>query len=149
MAQKHPLTKEEFDQIFGKVPRLTVEVLINTPEGIVMTKIHEGVLKGKWYIPGGTVRFGEHLTDAVRRVAESELGIEVNVGDNIGYIEYPEIVEAGYRGWPVGMVFETTIKRGELSVNDEGEEVRCFKATPPNTVESQADFLGKYLSKKT
>lgn len=143
--QKHPLSKEEFDHIFSKVPRLTVEVLVKTPEGVVMTKIPQGVLKGQWNMPGGTVRFGEPLIEAVKRVAKSELGVDVKVGNKLGYIEYPELLEAGYKGWPVGMVFETTILDGELTVSDEGQEVRCFKAVPPNTIESQAVFLRSYL----
>ena len=42
--QKHPLSKEEFDSIFAKVPRLTVEVVIKTDDGIVMTRIPQGAL---------------------------------------------------------------------------------------------------------
>lgn len=143
--QKHPLSQEEFDYIFGKVPRLTVEILVNTPEGVVMTKIPQGVFKGKWNMPGGTVRFGEPLTEAVKRVAKAELGVEVKVGQRLGYIEYPELLAAGYKGWPVGMVFETKIINGSLSVSDEGEEVACFKIVPENTIESQAVFLREYL----
>lgn len=149
MAQtKHPLSQEEFDYIFAKVPRLTVEVLVNTPEGVVMAQIPKGVFRGKWNMPGGTVRLSEPLIEAVKRVARSELGIEVEVGDNVGYIEYPELPKAGYKGWPVGMVFEARMLGGELTNGDEGEAVRCFKSVPPNTIESQAKFLHEYLSRR-
>lgn len=143
--QKHPLTQEEFDLIFGKVPRLTVEVVVRTEDGIVMTKIPKGPLKGLWNVPGGTVRFGEKLVDAAKRVANAELDVEVSVGENIGYIEYPEILEAGERGWPVGMVFEATIISGVLTKSDEGEVVSCFKRVPENTIPSQARFFENYL----
>ncbi len=147
VKQKHPLSQEEFDYIFAKVPRLTVEVLINTSEGIVMTKIPQGVFKGQWNMPGGTVRFGEPLREAVKRVAKSELGVDVEIGNKVGYIEYPELLDAGYKGWPVGMVFEAIITGGELTKSDQGEEVHCFKEVPPNTISSQAKFLTTYLTR--
>lgn len=145
--QKHPLTQEEFDMIFGKVPRLTVEVVVRTENGIVMTKIPKGPAKGQWNVPGGTVRFGEKLTDAAQRVAKSEVGVDIEVGKNLGYIEYPELLAAGERGWPVGMVFEATIISGELTRSDYDEPVECFKEVPENTILSQAQFLVGYLPK--
>lgn len=145
--QKHPLTQEEFDSIFGKVPRLTVEVVIRTEDGIVMTKIPKGPAKGQWNVPGGTVRFGEKLTDAAERVAKAELNINVSIGRNLGYIEYPELLAAGERSWPVGMVFEANIVSGELTKSDEGEIVECFRRVPANTIPSQARFFDDYLQK--
>ncbi len=143
--QKHPLTQEEFDLIYGKVPRLTVEVAVRTDDGLVMTKIPKGPMKGQWNVVGGTVRFGEKLVEAARRVAKSELGIDVAIGENLGYIEYPEILAAGERGWPVGMVFEATIISGELTKSDEGETVECFKRVPEGMIASQAHFFESYL----
>lgn len=145
--QKHPLSQEEFDSIFSKVPRLTVEVAIRTNEGIVMTKIPKGPAKGQWNVPGGTVRFGEKLVEAAQRVAQAELGVDVTIEKNLGYIEYPELLAAGERGWPVGMVFEATISSGILSQSDYGEPVQCFKRVPINTIPSQATFFEAYLSK--
>ena len=145
--QKHPLTQEEFDLIFGKVPRLTVEVAVRTENGLVMTKIPKGPMKGKWNVPGGTVRFGEKLVDAAKRVANAELGVDVTIGENLGYIEYPELLAAGERAWPVGMVFKATIISGELTRSDEGEVVECFKRVPENTIISQARFFDDYLQK--
>lgn len=145
--QKHPLTQQEFDLIYGKVPRLTVEVAIRTDDGIVMTKIPKGPAKGQWNVPGGTVRFGEKLVEAAKRVAQAELGIEVTIGENLGYVEYPELLAAGERGWPVGIVFEATIDSGGLTQSDYGEPVQCFKQIPYNTIPSQANFFEKYLAK--
>ena len=143
--QKHPLSQEEFDSVYGKVPRLTVEVAICTNDGIVMTKIPKGPAKGQWNVPGGTVRFGEKLVHAAKRVAKAELGLDVTIGENLGYIEYPELLAAGERGWPVGMVFEATIDSGKLTESDYGEPVKCFKSVPDGTIPSQANFFKEYL----
>ena len=70
-----PLPKDEFDRIFSKVPRLTVEVLITSEErGVLLALRDVDPCRGMWNLPGGTVRFGERLVDAVRRVAANELG---------------------------------------------------------------------------
>jgi len=145
--QKHPLSQAEFDEIYGKVPRLTVEVVIRTTDGIVMTEIPSGVARGQWNVPGGTVRFAESLPAAAKRVAASELGVRVHVGALLGYIEYPKLLRAGYRGWPVGLAFECTIVAGSVTVNDHGGVVQCFTEVPENTIPEQAAFLTQYLAR--
>lgn len=139
------IPKAEFDAIYGRVPRLTVEVIIRTADGIILTKRSMEPCKGQWHIPGGTVRFGEPLPDAVRRVAQDELGVVVKPGELLGYIEYPEIMAAGYKGWPVGIAFEASIVAGELRGSEQGEEVGQFKKVPPNTITEQARFLNQYM----
>ena len=70
------LRQDEFDRIFSTVPRLTVEVLITSEErGVLLALRDVDPCRGMWNLPGGTVRFGERLVDAVRRVAADELGI--------------------------------------------------------------------------
>ena len=48
----------------------TVEVLITSEErGVLLALRDVDPCRGMWNLPGGTVRFGERLVDAVRRVA--------------------------------------------------------------------------------
>ena len=101
-----PLPKNEFDRIFSKVPRLTVEVLVTSEErGVLLALRDVDPCRGMWNLPGGTVRFGERLVDAVRRVAADELGVSVRVGALVGYIEYPSHYENGLDS-PVGLAFQ-------------------------------------------
>ena len=90
-----PLPQAEYEAIYAKVPRLTVEVVIVSSDGVLLALRQKGPCVGLWHIPGGTVRFGEPLTDAVQRVAEEELGAEVAVDGLLGYIEYPSHLERG------------------------------------------------------
>jgi len=142
---KQPLTSKEFDEIFSRVARLTVELIINTDEGTVLTKraIEPGI--GLWHIPGGTVRFGETLHDAVNRVAYEELGIKVNIGEQIGWIEYPKLNAAGYRGWPIGIAFACTVKSGDLRGSEQAEEVKSFTEIPADMFPEQDVFLKKLI----
>ena len=80
-ALRGPLPQDEFDWIFSRVPRLTVEVVMaSSDRGVLLALRDFGPCKGLWHLPGGTVRFGEPVTGAVRRVALDELGLTVALG---------------------------------------------------------------------
>jgi 8-oxo-dGTP diphosphatase len=130
-----PLPKDEFDRIFSRVPRLTVEVLITSQErGVLLALRDVDPCRGMWNLPGGTVRFGEQLVDAVRRVAADELGVCVRVGALVGYIEYPSHYENGLDS-PVGLVF-----RAE-PLDQARSHGQWFTALPENMHEEQKVFL--------
>ena len=132
---QRPLPKDEFDRIFAKVPRLTVEVLIAAEEAGVLLALRDvEPCLGTWNLPGGTVRYGERLIDAVRRVARDELGVSVRVGPLVGYIEYPSHFESGLDS-PVGLVF-----RAEPDGRSQPRG-RWFSALPENMHEEQRRFL--------
>lgn len=137
----HPLPKPEFDAIYARVPRLTVEVLVELPEGLVLARRDIEPCVGSWHIPGGTVHFGESPVAAVRRVAAVELGLEVTPGALVGYIEYPKMHAAGYPGWPVGMAFTATRVSGDLCGSEMGAEVACFRTVPEDIITEQGEFL--------
>jgi ADP-ribose pyrophosphatase YjhB (NUDIX family) len=132
---REPLPKDEFDRIFSKVPRLTVEVLITSEDrGVLLGLRDVDPCRGTWNLPGGTVRFGERLVEAVKRVAAGELGIGVRVGPLAGYIEYPSHYENGLDS-PVGMVF-----RAE-PLDHAPPRGHWFTALPENMHEEQKEFL--------
>ncbi|MBV8429562.1 MAG: NUDIX domain-containing protein, partial [Solirubrobacterales bacterium] len=103
------LPPQEFFAIYRRVPRLCVEVVLVDPARGVLLKLRDIPPNvGAWHIPGGTVLFGEALVGAVRRVARDELGLEVKVGELLGYIEYPSHHENGLDS-PVGLAFRCTL----------------------------------------
>jgi hypothetical protein len=135
------LPKAEFDAIFSRVPRLSVEVVIYTPERGVLLMLRDIPPNvGAWHIPGGTVLFGERLTDAVIRVARDELGLEVSVRDLLGYIEYPSHYENGLDS-PVGLAFRTVPEAGPAVDPPEGYD--WFHSLPAGLYAEQAEFLAR------
>lgn len=135
------LPSHEFYAIYGKVPRLGVDLVVRTPRGIVLTKRSTYPCTGQWHIPGGTVLFGERLEDALHRIAMGELGIEIEVGRHLGFIEYVKLAESGYPGWPIAAAFEVTIAGGKLQGSFQGREIGFFAEVPDNMIEDQADFI--------
>jgi len=140
---KHPLTEQEFWDIYKKVPRLTVEIIVkNDKEEIYLTKRSIEPCKGLWHLPGGTVRFGEPLTEAVKRIAKRELSITPTETGLVGYIEYPSHYLNGLDS-PVGIAFAVTTYEDELQANDEATDSGWFSTLPKEMHDEQRDFLNK------
>lgn len=141
MTSENPLSQEEFNSIYSKVPRLTVEIIIKNKLGeIYLTKRAIKPCKGEWHLPGGTVRFAELVTDAVKRIAAKELGISVAKTKQIGYIEYPSHFLNDLDS-PVGLVFEVLEFTGEVKINNEAAEGNWYNTIPINMHADQDVFL--------
>ena len=135
----HPaLPESEFHEIYSRVPRLTVEVVVAGPAGLLLTRRESGPCAGLWHIPGGTVRFGERLEAAVHRVAADELGCDLVAGPFLGYIEYPSHYRNGPDS-PVGLAFLCEVGPGQDLVTDGSR--RWFTTLPEPMHVEQVEFL--------
>ncbi len=135
------LPQAEYEAVYARVPRLTVELVIASPDGILLTRREAGPCASLWHIPGGTVRYGETLTDAVVRVAREELGMEVLNDGLLGYIEYPSHLEQGL-DWPVGIAFGLRMASpSAASFLARDDAVGWFTNLPDEMHEEQKDFL--------
>jgi ADP-ribose pyrophosphatase YjhB (NUDIX family) len=135
------LTPKEFKKVYLKVPRLTVEVIIKTPEGVVLSKRDIEPYNGMWHIPGGTVLMGEKLEDAVRRIAEEETGLRVEINNYVGVIYYYHIGKE--HGWPIGLAYLTYVVGGKINEKEGSSEIKVFKEIPKGVIESQVKILKK------
>lgn len=138
------LPKPEYDSIYSRVPRLCVEVVIATPErGVLLTRRDIPPNVGAWHIPGGTVMFAEPVAQAVQRVALDELGLEVDVGELLGHIDYPSHYLNGLDS-PVGLAFACTVTSApaDAPAPDGGA---WFSRLPGGLYEEQREFLARRL----
>ncbi len=142
MKNKKPFSPKEFRAIYSKVPRLCVELVVKTPEGIVLALRSLPTWKGKWHIPGGTVFYQEKVTDALQRVALEEINTPVNVVGLLGYVDYGamEEKERGF-GWSVSLVFLCHPMDTDMRPNSEASEIKIFKKLPDNMIDEQRIFL--------
>jgi 8-oxo-dGTP pyrophosphatase MutT (NUDIX family) len=139
------LPKPEYDWIFSRVPRLCVEVVIATPEHGVLLKLRDIPPNvGAWHIPGGTVLFGEPVAEAVKRVARDELGLDVEVGELLGYIEYPSHYENGLDS-PVGLAFRSVPIPPSRGAEDAPNGCEWFRRLPEGLYAEQREFLAQRL----
>lgn len=140
MPKDYRFTKKEFDSIYSKVPRLTIEIVLKSEKGILLSERNIEPCKGQWHLPGGTVFFGESLQGAVKRVASRELNIEVGAITQIGVIEYPSHYLNGMDA-PVGIVFAVNDYSGIPKENPEASKLEWFTTLPKNIHADQDIFL--------
>ncbi|MDD3284048.1 MAG: NUDIX domain-containing protein [Patescibacteria group bacterium] len=147
------LTFKEFKNIYSKVPRLCVECVIQTQNGIILTKRDIEPAKNKWHIPGGTILKGEKIKDAIKRIAKSETGLDINIIKLLGVIEYDF---KNYFSQPIGIAYllkpkielNSKNKNLELKTNDQASKIKIFQTLPKNIIKVQRQFLEKNIKIK-
>jgi ADP-ribose pyrophosphatase YjhB (NUDIX family) len=75
--------------------------------------------RGLWAVPGGKVSLGETLTEAARREALEETGLDVEIGSVVWVGE--SITEHGHI---VLIDFRCQVLGGELKAGDDADEAR-------------------------
>ncbi len=70
---------------------------------------------GLWEFPGGSVEFGEKLTDALRREILEEFGIEIEVGELLDVVDH--ILPAEDQHW-VSPTYLCTILAGQPHIRE-------------------------------
>jgi len=140
MKRKRPLPEKEFFDIYSKVTKLVVGLVIKNEKGILLTLRKKNGWINQWHIPGGIVHYREAIKDTVKRIAKEELGVDVSIKKILGYIEYfSEIEERGF-GYTVGLVFSVDPENNNFLEGD-SKKVEFFKSLPENTVQEEKVFL--------
>lgn len=138
------LSKENFDKIYSQVPRACVEVLIDMGKGnYVLSKRLISPCIDMWHIPGGTIFFGESLSDSVHRVVKDELGVDVKIKRVVKVLEYI----GGVHDHAIGIVFLCKLEE-EMGIDKfrgsyQAEEIKIFnvKDLPLNTIKEHKGLI--------
>lgn len=133
---------EEYIAIYGKVPRLCVDLIIRDGERILFSLRDIDPGKGSWHFPGGTVLMGESLSDAVRRIAKEETGLVVTDPVLLGTMEFHDEQNLFYH--TVSLVFEVRSDGEGLTGSFQGQQLRYFHTMPQNLIHEQEVFLNKH-----
>jgi len=109
------LSSEDFREIYSKVPRLCVEVLIKNSDGVLLTKRKITPWNGYWHLPGGGVLFGETLEESIKRVAKEELDVEIKIIKFVKIIDWANNKIAF--GHSISLVYLVKIISGEIKLD--------------------------------
>ena len=137
-----PLPEHIYRRIYSKVPRLCVDIIIRVGDGVVLVKRDIPPSKGYWHFPGGTVRFGESLSEAAERVALDETGLRVTIVKQVGVIEYSR--RSGF-GHAVSIAYSATRISGKIRGNKYGRDVKIFRRMPAGVIPEQRKLLQTIL----
>lgn len=135
------LSDEEYASIFSRVPRLCVDVVIRTDDGVLLTLRDIEPYKGEWHLPGGRVMMQEPVKDAVLRIAKAETGLDVEIDAELGHMEFPEEANGDIVIHTVSIAFLTHPVAGSLITDWQGKDGRFFRTLPQPTVREQEEFL--------
>lgn len=81
------IPKDLFTEFIARCPQVCIELLVEDERGVLLAKRTREPAKGEWFWPGSRLYKGERKEDAVYRVAEEELGIEVEIESFVGVYE--------------------------------------------------------------
>jgi len=132
------LSNKDYKFIYSRVPRLCVDLVIFSREGIVFSKRDIPPYRGQWHLPGGRVFMRESIQKAIDRIVLVELDIEVSQPKLLGYIEYPREQKVFHS---ISMVFKVQKKSGEIRGSFQAQKVKVLKKIPNNTILPQRRFL--------
>lgn len=132
-------SKEDFDSIFSRVPRLCVDIVIKNDQGVILTKRSIQPYIGCWHFPGGTVFKDEKLEQAAKRLAKEELGVNINIEKNLGVIEY--LGNSIKNEHAVAVVLLANILSGEIKGSWQAQEVKFFTNIPKVIIPEVGNFL--------
>lgn len=121
-------------------------VIIDKDNKILLVKRKNPPNKGSWAIPGGKVKFGETLEEAVKREIKEETNLDIKVKDLLAVVE---IIKEGFHYIILDFLCEVT--GGNLMASSDAEEAKYFRLeelektyTSPTTV----DMLRRYFNKE-
>ena len=139
------LSNEEFANIYSKVPRFNVDlVLRDTNEGIVLIKRSIEPNIGCFHLPGGTLYKGETFEEAAIRIAKNETGFDVEVIDILGAMEFPAEKRGDLIIHTVSVVLEVKCVGGVLTQDGNAKEIGVFTALPEPGIKEHYSFLKEH-----
>lgn len=137
------LTDKEFSQIFSKVPRICVDIVIRNEKGVLLSLRAHDPYKGMWHIPGGTLYKDETFAIAAVRIAKRELGVAVIPKRCLGVMEFFQENRFNTSIHSISIGFEVDLADDNFVLDGDTAEVKFFKQSPLNFVQGQKDFLEK------
>ena len=138
-----------WEDIVEHMPIPSVDLLVVTDEGILLAKRQNEPAKGEWFVPGGRIQKGESLHEAVHRVAEEELDIDVVIQNELGtydhFYETADTANAGGKHY-VAHGFVVRPKSDTLCLDEQHSDAKYFEF---DALPSLHQHVKMYLSDST
>ena len=107
-------------------------ITVNDKNETLLVKQKTGPLRGWWLLPGGHVRFGETVEDAVVREVQEETNLKVRVSKLLGIFDV--IDEKGEYHF-VHVVFQCKLVEGDVRAGSDALNVGWFDLGKVNKIQ--------------
>lgn len=116
------------------MPIVCVDCLVVNNKGeYLLVKRKNEPLKGEYWVPGGRVHKNEKLVDAVHRKMREEIGVDVDVIENVGFFEeFFDATEQNAEGGvhSISVVYRVKPRSNKIKLDDQSIEWGWFKDIP-------------------
>lgn len=121
------LPPKKFKEMFKYVPRVAVDLFIETKDGVLLEKRDISPQIGYWHLPGSHILKEETIEQTAKRCAKREIGLKIKLG-KLKYVA--DDPKRDPRGHIISLVHSAKIIGGKLRGSEEGREVKFFKKLP-------------------
>lgn len=116
-----------YEKIVKCMPIVSVEALIVVDGKLLFLRRNNEPVKGEWWFPGGRVRKGESLEQALFREVKEETGMETN---------FCKLINVYSRVFPerhdITIAYLCSTNSSKVVLNEEHSEYAFFKKLPRN-----------------
>lgn len=142
------LSEEVWRTVVTHVPIMSVDLVVTHEGGVVLGRRTNQPGRGEWFVPGGRVRKGERLTEAVHRVARTELGVEIDIERRLGVDEHfwdtTEFQDTDGKHH-VTVAYVVTVVADRFQPDGQHDDLRVFE--PPFDEVDLHPYVERYLRK--
>ncbi len=132
-----------------KNPALTVDIIVEHDDQVLLIKRKNPPFKGKWALPGGFVDYGETVEEASSRELAEETGIVSDLKKEDIFSVY-SAPDRDPRGHTVSVVFRCKNKEGHPLAGDDADEARFFYLDElPELAFDHGEIIRDYISSRS
>ncbi|MFC7069353.1 GDP-mannose mannosyl hydrolase [Halobaculum lipolyticum] len=139
------LPDDVWETVVSNAPIPSVDLVVRSGDGVVLARRTNEPAKGEWFVPGGRIRKGETLREAVHRVARIELGVDVTVERELGAYDHlyeaSDVADSGGKHY-VAHGYVVTPDAAEFELDAQHDDVRVFA---PEDLPSLHEYVEAYL----
>ena len=119
------IPQKSFEEIVKCLPIVSVEALIVIHNELLFLRRNNEPARGEWWFPGGRVRKGESLEEALHREVNEETGLEIVSSKFINV--YSRIFPKRH---DITIAYLCKCREGKIKLNDEHSEYGLFNEIP-------------------
>ena len=125
-----------YDQMVSCMPIVSVEAVIQIGNALLFLRRNNGPVRGEWWFPGGRVREGENLEEALKREISEKTGLKIKTFKLINVYSrvFPERHD-------ITLVYLCSCMEGKILLNNEHSEYALFSMVP----EGLHDYLKEVI----
>ncbi|RJG04722.1 GDP-mannose mannosyl hydrolase [Noviherbaspirillum cavernae] len=83
------LDKDGFSRVIAATPLVSIDLIVRNARGEVLLGYRRNrPAQNCWFVPGGRIRKNEASQDALRRIAQAELGVALDDGRLLGVFDH-------------------------------------------------------------